>query len=235
MLPPMDYREQAPPAGLTRSVRALWTLDCGAAANETIEHQAIPDGCIELIWRNRGMSSWGGEQPAAFACGLISAPAALRFSGDAHFTALRLWPWAWHRLGLAPAAAFMDGWRPLPAELDGPQSVLARLSAPEMEDDRLAAAILNANSVAEILAATGLSHRQLQRWFKVRVGVPPSRYLRLLRFQAAFAGVQAGDATLAAHAADHGYADQAHMAREFRTLAKASAHALRSKAKGPFV
>lgn len=234
MLHRMDYREQAPPAGLTLSVRALWTLDCGGSADETIEHQAIPDGCIELIWRTRGQSSWGGEQPGAFACGLISAPAALRFSGDAQFTAVRLWPWAWHRLGLAPAASFMDGWRPLPAELAGPENVLARLSNHDPHD-RLAAAVLNADSVAGIAASAGLSHRQLQRWFETRVGIPPSRYLRLLRFQAAFAGVQADDDTLAAHAADHGYADQAHMAREFRTLAKAPARTLRGKAKGPFV
>jgi len=234
MLHAMDYREQAPPAGLALSVRALWTLDCGGAAVEAIEHQAVPDGCIELIWRTHGTSSWDGAQPPAFACGLISAPAELRFSGDARFTALRLWPWAWHRLGLAPAASFMDRWRPLPPHLDGPERVMARLATPD-PDDRLAAAILNAHAVAEILATAGLSHRQLQRWFEARVGIPPSRYLRLLRFQAAFAGVQADDDSLAAHAADHGYADQAHMAREFRTLAKAPARTLRGKAKGPFV
>ena len=63
MLHAMDYREQAPPAGLALSVRALWTLDCGGAAVEAIEHQAVPDGCIELIWRTHGTSSWDGAQP----------------------------------------------------------------------------------------------------------------------------------------------------------------------------
>ena len=64
----------------------------------------------------------------------------------------------------------------------------------------------------------GMSPRALQRWFERHVGMPPRRYLRLLRFQKAFEQVP-GEASLAAHAADQGFADQAHMAREFRALA----------------
>lgn len=230
----MDYSEQPAPEGLAASVRACWTLDCSGAGDETIDHLAVPDGCIELIWRTRGRSAWGGDQPAAFACGLISAPAQLQFSGDAQFTALRLWPWAWHQLGLGDAASFMDSWRPLPAALRGPQAVLDRLRALRA-DNAIADAILASGSVAQIVAASGMSHRRLQRWFETHVGLPPSRYLRLVRFQAAFASVQGESGTLADHAADHGYADQAHMAREFRALAKAPANRLRRVAKGPFV
>ncbi len=79
-----------------------------------------------------------------------------------------------------------------------------------------------------------MSLRTLQRWFARHVGLPPRRYLRLLRFQKAFEQVP-GQSSLADHAAAQGYADQAHMAREFRTLAKAPARTLRGKAKGPFV
>ena len=34
--------------------------------------------------------------------------------------------------------------------------------------------------------ATGMAPRTLQRWFARHVGLPPRRYLRLLRFQKAF-------------------------------------------------
>jgi len=229
----MDYREQPAPADLTLSVRAQWALDCGGTADEAISHQAVPDGCIELIWRTQGRSSWRGEQPAAFICGLLSRPAELRFSGDARFTALRLWPWAARALGLPAISQLIDGWIPLPAHLQSPETVLATLA--EARRDAVGEAIIGADSVARIVQRSGLSPRQLQRWFAAEVGVPPRQYLRLVRFQEAFAGIQSDDASLAGHAADHGYADQAHMAREFSARAKAPAHAVRRKAKGPFV
>lgn len=229
----MDYREQAAPEGLSASICAQWSLDCGRSKTETIEHQAVPDGCIELIWRTRGRSFWHGEQPAAFVCGLLSKPAALRFSGDASFTALRLWPWVTSGLGLPEIPSLIDGWAALPPRLHSPEPVLTMLTA--ARSDPIGEAVLGAQSVAQIAVRADLSPRQLQRWFAARVGVPPRQYLRLVRFQEAFAGVQSDDASLAVHAADHGYADQAHMARAFRALAKASAYAVRRKAKGPFV
>ena len=48
-----------------------------------------------------------------------------------------------------------------------------------------------------------MSPRTLQRWFARHVGLPPRRYLRLLRFHKAFEQVPAS-ATLAGHAAAHG-------------------------------
>ena len=41
--------------------------------------------------------------------------------------------------------------------------------------------------------------------------------------------------SLALQAAEHGFADQAHMAREFRAIARAPAGAARRTAKGPFL
>jgi transcriptional regulator GlxA family with amidase domain len=64
--------------------------------------------------------------------------------------------------------------------------------------------------------------------------MPPRRYLRLLRFQKAFEGV-AGETPLAAHAAEHGFADQAHMARTFREMAGVPARQARRSARGPFL
>lgn len=233
MLHKMDYREQPPAPGLTIFLKTGWSLDCGGSVAETIEHQAVPDGCIELIWRTRGHSFWRNEQPEAFVCGLLSAPAMLRFSGDASFTALRLWPWASRALGLPELPSLIDDWAALPAHLGGPEHVTTMLA--EARSDPVGEAVIGAQSVAEIVQRAGLSPRQLQRWFAAEVGVPPRHYLRLVRFQQAFASIQADDGALAGHATDHGYADQAHMARDFRALAKAPAHAMRRKAKGPFV
>ena len=83
-------------------------------------------------------------------------------------------------------------------------------------------------------AGTGMSPRTLQRWFARHVDLPPRAYLRLLRFQKAFEQVPGAD-SLADHAAAQGFADQAHMAREFRELAGVPAKQARRTAKGPFL
>jgi AraC-like DNA-binding protein len=238
----MDYRETPPPPNLDGFVAAIWTLDVGGKPDEWVEHRAVPDGCIELIRRHAGRSIWRTPQPPLFVTGLALRPAALRFSGDARFTGIRLWPWGWHALGGARCADFADSWRPVVedgplAELltdDGAQ--LPALSAacdgqPHSPIDPIRAV----DSVAALACATSLSPRQLQRIFARETGMPPRSYLRLLRFRDAVAGVQGEESRLADTAAASGYADQAHMTREFHALAGLSPGAARRRTTGPFV
>jgi AraC-like DNA-binding protein len=65
--------------------------------------------------------------------------------------------------------------------------------------------------------ATGLSRRQFERRFNERVGLSPRLFGRIVRFQRAVRhlGIESG----AAVAARCGYADQAHLVREFRRFA----------------
>jgi transcriptional regulator GlxA family with amidase domain len=130
-----------------------------------------------------------------------------------------------------PLAALRGRWLPF----DAPDFV--EIETRLVETGRLNAigqAILAAESVAEMSDATGMNPRALQRWFATHVGLPPRRYLRLLRFQRAFETAP-GQPSLAGHAAETGFADQAHMAREFRELAGTSARTARDKARGPFL
>ncbi|MBC7061422.1 helix-turn-helix transcriptional regulator, partial [Salmonella enterica subsp. enterica serovar Enteritidis] len=99
----------------------------------------------------------------------------------------------------------------------------------------LAQAILAADSVAAITERTGLPHRRLQRIFARELGLAPRAYLRLLRFRGALQDVQRGTDTLADTAAARGYADQAHMARDFRALAGMPPSDARTRARGPFL
>lgn len=98
----------------------------------------------------------------------------------------------------------------------------------------VARAILSGTSVARIANAAGLSHRQLQRWFAAHIGLPPRSYLRLLRFRDAIGAIH-GEDSLADAAAAQGYADQAHMARDFRALAGIPPSGARRRARGPFI
>lgn len=235
----MDYAELPLPPMLEDLVAAVWTL--AADQPDWVEHEATPDGCIELILRHAGRSIWRREQPPVFATGLSGRPIRFSFSGDTHFTAIKLWPWTWHALGGSLCTSFADDW--LAIDLHSP---LARL----LQDDPvanltgalagispppLARAILAARSAAELSALAGLPPRRLQRIFERELGMPPRTYLRLLRFREAMRDVQRRDDTLAGTAATRGYADQAHMARDFRALAGVPPSGARNRARGPFL
>ena len=242
----MDYRERPPAEALAGLVKCFWTLEAEGEPGAWIVHEATPDGCVEVIRREAGRSRWGGEQPTAFAAGLNERAVSFEISGDARFAAVRLWPWAWALVSDVPIAALRDGWMTAEAagvnqicELLGDRDAAERWLGGRLKrapaglatiGKRLAAA----RSVAEMREATGLDARALQRWFASQVGVPPRQYLRLLRFQDAFAEV-GGEERLADQAAAHGFADQAHMAREFRTMAGVPARLARRRARGPFL
>lgn len=70
-----------------------------------------------------------------------------------------------------------------------------------------------------------VTRRQLERDFDHGLGVAPSTYRRLVRFQQAAAAVAAGEPILRV-AMEHGYADQSHMTRVFRGLASITPRAL---------
>lgn len=227
----MDYREYPPPPALEGLVKVRWTLAGDGAPDDWRAHQAVPDGCVELITRLAGRSRWAGDQPERFAVGLIERPEGFEISGDARFEAVRLWPWAWPLIGDRPLTALRGRW--LPYEGGSFEEIERRLAG-ETELAATGRDILAAATVAEMVRFTGMSPRTLQRWFARQVGLPPRRYLRLLRFHKAFEQVPQ-QSSLADHAAARGYADQAHMARDFRAMAGVPAKQVRRSAKGPFL
>jgi AraC-like DNA-binding protein len=99
----------------------------------------------------------------------------------------------------------------------------------------IAAAVLLATSVAEVVARSGIGHRGVQRWFASVAGMPPRRYLRVLRFRTAMLDFANPVGTLADHASAAGFADQSHMARDFRALAGIPPSTARVRAVGPFL
>lgn len=72
--------------------------------------------------------------------------------------------------------------------------------------------------VDELSRRSGLSVRRLQRLFRSHVGASPKWVARRFRLQEVAARVEEGEAVeLAALAYELGYADQAHLARDFRS------------------
>ncbi len=239
----MDYAELPLPPELEDWVAALWTASITFDARDWTEFEAVPDGCIELIRRAGGSSFWRREQPELFATGLATTTAKLRLSAGSSFVGVKLWPWAWAALGGPACRDFEDDWIPVAGTSPmavlmnrSPEAIIELLSRTlgETEPPRYARAVLRERTVADIARRAGMPPRQLQRAFARDIGMPPRAYLRLLRFRGALSGVAANE-TLAETAAEAGYADQAHMAREFRSLAGLPPSVARTRANGPFV
>ena len=239
----MDYAEIPAPAELRHLAKAAWTLSVGGTISDSVDHVATSDGCIEIIRRLKGRSSWDGNQPPVFVAGLTTHPAVLRLSGASEFIGLRLWPWTWNAIGRMSSHELVDRWADLATaapDFTMPDNPLDAFAA---VDPRLLGqatfplidAILNSASVSELAERSGRSHRYLQRWFERHVGVAPRIYLRLLRFSNAFDQLPEFNGSLASHAADHGFADQSHMAREFRSMSGLPAGKAKKKAIGPFL
>lgn len=74
-------------------------------------------------------------------------------------------------------------------------------------------------SLQTLARVSGLSRRQFQRRFARQVGLAPKAYARLCRISAVLDARETNpDQTLADVAAEFGYADQAHLSREFREM-----------------
>lgn len=71
--------------------------------------------------------------------------------------------------------------------------------------------------IEALARAVGCSRRHLARRFDQEIGMSPKQAARLMRFEAARRQLRSGD--LARVASDCGYADQAHLSREFREFA----------------
>lgn len=103
--------------------------------------------------------------------------------------------------------------------------------------DRVLAALRRSRgtiAVSELSRGSGLSARQLERWFGERVGLGPKRLARVLRFSHANELLRAGHAQLEA-ALRAGYADEPHLLREFRVLGGATPRQLAHERRVGFV
>jgi AraC-like DNA-binding protein len=81
---------------------------------------------------------------------------------------------------------------------------------------------------ADIANALSMSNRSFTRLWNDIVGIQPRRFLQLMRFHGALARIAAGE-DLAVIAANCGYSDQAHMARQIKQIAGLPPSSLRRR------
>ena len=194
----------------------------------------LPDGCLDVMWDGSELVVAGpdtGPNPSDLPAGtsLVAVrfdsgvgPAVLGFPADAV------------RDERVPLADLLPGdeVERLAAALDGAGAgttadqrlerwAAARLAAGPGPDDamrRVVELLDDGVRVADVADTIGLGERQLHRRSLAAFGYGPKVLARIRRLQRALALARGGTA-FARTAADTGYADQAHLAREVRALA----------------
>lgn len=166
----------------------------------------LPDGCIDLIgYQPPGEPPRWKLSPLIDRASRVSSPAGQRFAG------YRLQPGA-----MVKADALLSAMEGL--ELDDTPGALARLDAAVALDERVNEALQALADERDLNRAQrqlGVSERSLQRLVSATTGRPPMYWKRLARLRRTARALDS-EAPLAALAADHGFADQAHMNLEFQ-------------------
>lgn len=219
-----------PDACLAAFVEHYWLgLD-----NRESHYDILPDGCVDLVLHVSGSRS-----------SLWAYGSATRLKrepiGAGHYLGIRFRPGKARFFLDTPAAELIDRRAPLAREIDLERcidaldtsdvfahlddSLIAGLARREPRLGAVDAAIRGIEAsrgearIDAIANELGKSRRQLERDFLAAVGLGPKHFARICRFRNAAARIEKRPAdSLAAIALDTGYADQAHMTRDFREL-----------------
>jgi AraC-like DNA-binding protein len=225
------YRERP-----SRSLGAtVWTR---RAETETRDYRIVPDGCLDLIWTDDGLlvagpdtgPYLGSSAPDAWFVGLRFAPGTgptvlgvpADELTDQRLPASDLWPTAYVReLTDRLAAADRPGRMLESLAIER----LARVGPPDPAPIAIARDLGAGRSVAETARQAGFSERQLHRRCLSAFGYGPKTLARVLRVNRALALARSG-MPLVDVGVYAGYADQAHLSREVRTLTGVSPRTL---------
>jgi AraC-like DNA-binding protein len=235
------YREHAPAPDLAPWIQCHWTVQATAAP--PLPNRVLPDGCADVIvdlargvyafavgpMRTAAVVDVAGRvdllgvrfRPGAAAL-MLDAP--LGEMCDLHVPLDALWGRVAAELGDALAAA------PARDRVRHVERVLrARLSVARPGRDggdvvaHAVALFRRARGgvgVQAVASALGVHERRLERAFAHHVGLSPKFLARVERFRHAVALIDhAAPRPWSAIAYEAGYADQAHLVREFRALA----------------
>lgn len=234
--PPMSYVEIPPPADLAPWITALWCFRVRAGAGE-IEHRIPLTGGLML--------SVGHAGPL-FLTGPRVAPLVTTVRGGDVYWGIHVLPGAavalFHlpagslRDALGPAELWLDpawchGWSPA-ADGEEDARVLHRIALALRElvpraaplDTTVMAGVgrilrtQGTVAIAALAHEVALSPRQMRRRFQAAVGLSPKELSRVRRLRTAAAAAALSERSWIELAGDGGYADQAHLVREFRSL-----------------
>jgi AraC-like DNA-binding protein len=241
----MEFRELPPPATLAPWIECAWL----ARGDSTGVQRVVPDGCVELIFHSedpgaRFDGAVATPQPRCFVAGQLTGPLSLAPRTRFSTVAVRFRPWGAFPLLGVPLHELTDrsvglgdlgrGLARLEQRLAAEGNDAKRVEhlfrwalerAGAAPPTRLAAPLAalfrdrGALRVDSLARLAGLSPRQLDRRFAEEVGLPPKLLSRIVRLQTVLRELRTASQRWVDVALECGYADQAHLARDFRALA----------------
>lgn len=243
----LTYRELRPKAELRKFVLCYWEFMASQDVEEPFVHHVMPDGCVSIV-------KPPGEFLVVIGPRLDELQVLVR--PQSTIRGIRFWPGATRALLAIPGKQLRDVFGFVEEVLEQiPQDVAKDLQlAPSLEDfaslisESLSTSARQAGdldrvvslSVAEIMAAdgrvsiakiadrVGLSERQFQRRFRHEVGLTPKQFARIRRFRSSVQTMLDGKSGGWSEVAlVHGFADQAHLCREYADLVGLSPEELR--------
>lgn len=193
----------------------------------------LPDGCLDIIWTGDGLVIAGPDTvPNAFTSDISRSMVGARFAPGVGAGVIGHDAAALRNRRVAAsdlwAPAQVRRWTEQLAAADDPAHTLSALIAGRAVEPApgwmapVLARVLDGDRVAHVADEVGVSVRTVHRIFLRHCGYGPKMLARILRMRAAMTLVCAGAAAdLSAIAHRVGYADHAHMCREFGELAGA--------------
>jgi len=241
----MQPHEIEPPPALLESINCFWyaSLDFGAAPTS---FEVLPDGYAEIIFHFGSACSVAGPGgleplPSPFLMGLLNQPVRLHAQGWLAVIGIRCYPWmVFELLGLPPGKGGVRTFEHPIAQLHAGLSqemqagnvaaALAQVSAYFGAArsglagagllDKAGGAMRAAHGtlpVSQVAAAAHATVRTLERRFKHSSGHTVKEVSGLMRFEQVRNHLWLTPAaSLAGLAQELGYADQAHLSREFK-------------------
>ncbi len=221
----MIYEEYSPTVRLRDAVASYWRFALPAAEEPTpLLHTIPPDGAVNVCWRPDGGAVIVGPRLSA-----LRVPV----QPDAEYRGIRFLPGAAGPLlgvdvpGLRDRVEVLHGApsRPAMQELDdivrgwaercgwsGGDATVAEVTERIVASDGTA-------PISELTRGLGLSYRQVLRRFYRAAGLTPKEFARLRRMRAAcLEAIRKSDPGWASVSASAGFADQAHLVREFQDI-----------------
>ncbi len=203
------------------AIAKVWT--CRGPLENGIAHRVLPDACIEIV-----LDVAAPEHP--YVVGPSTRAYTVPLAASAEIVGVRLRVGACIPVLATHAWTLRDTFQPWPLTLTYPRGASAEECAHCLEGwvghrepsevDKLTDAVLRANgSVASAASSLGLGERRFRRAFANDIGLGPKRFWRIQRLWSAMALKRdSPDLAWGEIAAESGFADHAHLDREFLTL-----------------
>lgn len=245
--PLLQYRELAPPASLAGWVEAFWFIHTLATEQNQVQHWVLPEVSLKLVlWAPQGWDKAVSVYPPILSGPTVKAFRRPAIPGEAYL-GVRFLPGAGpaflecpgnkltsqihplHQVLPAWSVTLHEKLRAVSSEAEAlhvaAQQLLERTAQCQPADPLMLEAAAwgrrqeNPVTLDEWSSYFDLSERQFRRRFLVAVGLPPKVYLRIVRMQSFVRShflkpdIHWGQVSYQA-----GYADQAHLVNDFRSL-----------------